>query len=390
MVAQWILGMGQMQQSTSGVFGGILNMLGLGGGGAGGAAGAGAGGGIFGSGALGGGIFSLLGGGGASAAGISAADWGAITSAEDLGYGYDSGSLIASAGGLSSTGAGGLTGLLSRGGLAGAGGLSSILGPLALAGGGAYLMGQNSGLLSDVTGGLMAGAGIGAMIGMAGGPIGMLVGAALGAVGGIFEDIFGSSAHSKGQNLRHQAQQQIDTIVQEYDTYQLTYASAISELESLNTQLNKSLHSLGDKENYPGIPAAEQQIYNTEVERQKRAAEQFGPAQFAEGGAVGPAFAPVPAAWSAAASAGMIPSYAMGGPVPAILHSGEYVLNAGTAARLGRGRLDAMNSGRGGSDVHITNNIHTMDTQSFTAWLDGDAGRAFLRWFGRQRREGYA
>jgi len=373
MVATWILGISQMQQATQGgLFGSVF-----GGGGA-------AGGGLLGALGLG----SLFGGAG-SGAGASGAS-GNFDFLEG-----NTAALSSSAGGLSSTGgvaAPGAGSLL--GGLAGGTGLASLLGPAGLILGGALTLGSSSSSLSSALSGGMLGAGIGGVIGLGLGAalapftlgLSLLAG---GALGGILGGLFGSDAHSQGQKLRTQARSQIDAIVQSYDAHQTDYNSAMSELESLQQQTQKQLSQLGDNTNMPAFQTAEQQLQQTETQRQQRAGVAFGPAEFETGGLVGPLGIPWHAAvpYFAAADSGRIPSFASGGAVPIIAHAGEYVMSRPAVERIGTNKLAAMNAGASG-DTHVHFNVSTMDARSFHDFLERGGGKVVLRHLRREVSEG--
>jgi len=368
MVAEWVLGMGQMQQSTGGLFSSVLKLFGLGGGGGGG----------FGIAGIGG-TAPFSDGGAAFAQGPTLDQLtGGGGLASSLG-GEDAASLAGTAGGVAAAGTTSLVGKIG-GALAGVGvGAEAGLGIGNLIAGPAGLSPLGTGLA------LSGGVG-GALIGFAlGGPIGALLGGlAGGLLGGLFGGIFGSDAHAQGEKLRKQAQSQIDQIEQSYDTHQTDYASAISQLESLNTQLNKQLKALGDQPNYHGIADAEQHIYQEETQRQQRAAVQFGPAEFETGGYVGAHLArAIPVGWSPLAFAG-------GGAVPAIVHAGEFVMSRPAVERIGAGNLARMNAGGDGGAPHVHFHLNMLDTSSFKDFISDHTAQAVLmRTIRRAVREGH-
>jgi len=211
--------------------------------------------------------------------------------------------------------------------------------------------------------------------------------AASGEVGGLF-GLYDESSHDKGMKLRHKAQQQIDQVERAYDAHQLDYTSAISQLEQMNTQLNKQLHSHGDQLNYHGFGDAEQHIYQEEMERQRRAALVFGPAQFAGGGIVDSPAAHAGSSWLAAWTAMRAPAFASGGAVPILAHMGEGIVNERGMQRLGRPGLDAINRSESAS-ISIPVTVNAMDAKSFGQWFAGERGREMLRLIRRAAREGY-
>jgi hypothetical protein len=404
MVATWILGMTQMRNASAGAMGGggggilstLFGFLGLGGlfgrGGAGGA-GSSVGGGLLGglgslgagagsssSSFFGGGAGDVWGGafGAGSPGGPSAGDFG--------GPGGNMGDVIASAGGLSSGGA--FAGL---GGAVGAPGKQSgLLGLLGGAGGLAGLAGMGALSLLSMAGkaGPIGGAAIGGVAGLLGtgaliamfpallgiaGVFTLGIGAAIGAIlGGLF-GLFGGRAKQKQiDKLTADLNTQIQTIVDSYNSFGTDLPSAMSSLEALRTQYHAQIHQLGGDTNARvenPINAAEAKLQNIDVERQRRAAIQFGPAQFASGGFVGMPFA-------------------SGGAVPAMLHAGEFVLQPSAVSRIGRGNLESMNAGGGGGmEVHL-HFPSVYDADGFEAALNKNSG-AFVRLVRRAQIEGW-
>jgi len=110
----------------------------------------------------------------------------------------------------------------------------------------------------------------------------------------------------------------------------------------------------------------------------------YGPAQFSRGGFVHPSMAGM-------IPAGFVPAmaFAMGGAVPAIVHAGEYVLNAGAVTKIGVGNLDRWNSGGGPFHVHLT--VNALDGKSVEELFrpGTDAYRGLMRNMARALNEGY-
>lgn len=217
------------------------------------------------------------------------------------------------------------------------GGLAGTL----LAAAGPALLGFGIGTHFGRLGGALAGGGVGfgagALIGLAGGPIGAIVGGIIGALAGLFGGIFGSSKRRKQANsYAEQAHKQIQQIVQQYMSFQLTSDAAISQLEQFRTQAESDLKKLkGEGKKVfntrigPDIDAAEKQIRSNDVERQRRASLMFGPPQFHEGGYV---------------NAQMSAYTTRPGELLALIRHGEFVMNPRATAQ-NLPALMAMNAG---------------------------------------------
>lgn len=381
MIASWALGLRQMRGATAGSFGsgGLLGAL-FGIGGIGGFAGSGAqqigpGGTAGFAGGLGNlfggrGLLGALFGGGSSAANVlgplnsgslptalSSSQLGNLLTPFSGGGGIGTGTVLPAG---ASTAFGGATGLLGRlGPLAAFGGLG-LLGMVGRAGPiGGTALGAAGGALTGL-GLTLAFPGIFGSLGAAGiagiaGAFTFGIGALIGGLIGLFGGIFGNSKRQRAvEQLGQQVKDQITQIENSYNTHQEDAGSAISQLEQLRSQAHQQMHKLGGdtrtRVEQP-VDAAEKYINDTEAERLRRAAIQFGPAQFRYGGFVDPGLARgYPSAFGASAL-----HYAAGGAVPAILHAGEFVLKPETVQRVGVGTLNAVNSGGGwsGGDMHF-------------------------------------
>jgi hypothetical protein len=195
--------------------------------------------------------------------------------------------------------------------------------------------------------GSLAGAGSGALTGLlVGGPIGALVGGIVGLLGGIFGGIFGGSKRKKQANslADNTIIPDITQIITGFDGFQVDQSSAIQQLEQLRTDSQKQLSALQSqgKDVFsqkvgPAIDSAEKHIRDTQSERDRRSAIEFGPPQFETGGLFR----------TMRGNAGL-----------AVLHDGEIVMNA-PASRKNERALNAMNRGEtvggsgGGVHVHI-------------------------------------
>src|SRR5260221_206369 len=220
--------------------------------------------------------------------------------------------------------------------------------------------------------GALTGAAGGALIGSIIPGIGTLLGAGIGALIGLIGGLFGQH---KGDKARIQVMEpliaQIKVIRDSYDVFQTDYNTGVSELEALRAQSIASLKQIGGRQvtgNTSGtnklVDDAESYLKTTEAERARRAQLQFGPAQFHSGGFVDPSLAGVPSWW------GGIRMH-IGGEVPAILETGEHVINRSTVNRVGRGTLDRMNAGGSGGETHNhCYNITAVDAKSFADLLD--------------------
>jgi gas vesicle protein len=202
--------------------------------------------------------------------------------------------------------------------------------------------------------------------------IGTAIGAAVGGIAALFGWIFGSGKKKKArQDISDQLRQQLQMVDDEYSLHTLDYNTGRSQLEQIRQQYAQAEAQVGGKESDWVDPWVDQEIQkmNTmEAERQRRAALQFGAAQFRVGGFVSPSLA----------ATGAIPSlpsalhFGGGGAVPAILHAGEFVFRPEAVQRYGKGRLQAMNDGTGGGDTHYhfaKGSINALDAQSFVEYM---------------------
>src|SRR5690242_368516 len=406
MIASWALGLRQMQTQTAGTFsgGGLLGTLlgigGIGGFGGSGAQQVGPGGtagilsGLFGGGSGGGILGALFGGGSSASASTGLANLPTALSSSQLGNlgltalplsagGGIGGGTVLPAGATAALG-GKFAGLLAAGpGLAllGAGGLFGLAGKAGPIGGAA--LGTLGGLLG--TGGLIAA--FPALLGVLGAAT-LGIGALIGGIIGLFGGLFGNSKRQRAvEQLGQQVKDQITQVENAYNTHQEDAGSAISQLEQLRQTAHAQMHKLGGdtrtRVEQP-VDAAESYINQTEAERLRRAAIQFGPAQFRHGGFVGAGLA---GAYPAAFGAGAL-HYATGGAVPAILHSGEFVLKPEAVQRVGVGTLNAVNSGSAwGGEMHFHAPLVQAERVD-EAWLRNGGAVKIAQAINRAVREG--
>lgn len=402
MVATWLMGIQGMQQSVTrsgGLFGSLGDFLGLGGGGA--PAGGALSGTAF-SGALGGGAFSFS----PSSAGFTGPEADMLGLPMSSGVGGALGGVLPAGASIAMGGAGGTVGgsgafggllngigsLLPIGALAGGsallgkGGILGMLGSGALGYGAGAIGGPMlqsfaaSGFLSG-----MFGAGTATMLDTIGSFLGP-IGAGIGLISGLIGLFTGKGKLKEEQTaLLQQMELQLNNLQNAFNVHQLDYNSAISQAEQIRqsyTQQQESLQQGGSVGRVdPWVNATEQYINNLEQQRQNEvtSAASYGPAQFSEGGFVHPSLARMVPGFAPAMH------FATGGAVPAIVHAGEYVLNAGAVTRMGVNRLDEINSG--GGAFHIANlNISAIEPRSFEDYLNGEGGRAL----GRALRRGLA
>jgi hypothetical protein len=213
-------------------------------------------------------------------------------------------------------------------------------------------------------------------------PIALGVGALIG--------YFGSR---KKQNQRHVLEMQelsgIQKVLTAYNLGGADYNSAFSALEQMRQEYAQQFVKMGGKSHIgqqvnSHIDIAESQLAQQEAarqakamaaaaEQQRRAGMVFGPAQFRMGGFVGPLGVPL--------------RFAMGGEVPAILHSGEFVMRPEAVRQQGVAKLEAMNDGRsGGGDMNI--HITAWDGPSVDRWLNNGGVAKIQRAFAVARAEG--
>ena len=374
MLATWIMGMKGMtaatQQTMSTSGGGVLAVI---------------------SNLLGGrGVGSAAAGAASTSAAAAGGDNGApsasLADLINLGVTSDSSAAAyggAAAGGGSTTGTAATTGA-SLSNLMKSGMLNQLL----MTGGAGLLVngaerGGILGVFEAATGGAMAGFGVGAMIGSAFGPLGMGIGALIGGIVGIISSLFGEH---KGDKARKEVieplEAQIKTLESSYDVFQTDYNTSVATLEQLRSDAIAALRKIGGgqvkgntQKTNADIDTAEQYLKTTEAERQRRTQMDFGPPQFRTGGFVDGSLAGRVPSWF-----GPNPvAFAGGGAVPAILHGGEFVVNAAATERIGAGNLARMNAGGSGDGAHIDKVvIQTIDSKSFKRFLD-DGGLKALR-----------
>ncbi len=277
------------------------------------------------------------------------------------------------------------------GGAAGAlggfgGALGSLLTSRAFTGlaltGGAGLLLSSIGMGGGAKGALTGAAG-GALIGTVIPGIGTLLGAGIGALVGLIAGLFGQHKGDKARiGIMEPLIAQIKIVRDSYDVFQTDYNTGISELEKLRSDALAGLRQIGGRQVSGNtrstnklVDDAESYLKTTQAERARRGQIAFGAPQFHEGGFVHPSLASaMPSYFRSNALA-----FATGGEVPAILHSGEFVMNQSAVRRVGRDSLDRMNAGGGGGDVHHHWNVTAMDAKSFESWLKDGAGVSVLK-----------
>lgn len=401
MVATWILGMKQMRAASATgfggggggilgtLFGGIGQLFGIGGGG-GGLLGA-----IFGGASAPGGTPPIV--ESQSTAGLlsnlptalSGNQAGALTSLGlSAGLGANAPG-VTLPGGASRSGIGGLVGGIG-GGLTGLAALGSI---------GLFKLAGKAGPIGGAALGAVGGAlGTGVLISMFPALLGVLgaatlgIGAAIGAIVGLLFGIGGSTRKARLQ-IEAQVKDQAQKIEDAYDQFQVDAPSAKQELEDLRNQGVDALRKAGVKDISRSrvghvdhwVDKAEQEIAATQAERDRRSAIAFGPPQFHTGGYVHPSLASaIPLGFRSSAM-----RFHSGGEVPAVLLTGEGVVNRDGMRNIGTSGLNQINSGgRLGGNVNIT--IQAVDAKSFEEMIrQPEHRKAFLRNFVAMQREGW-
>jgi hypothetical protein len=399
MVATWLMGiqgMGNAVTRGGGIFGDLLGFASGGGPLFGGRS-------FFGSGATAaGGALSGISGGGFDSSIFGSPGGGGFTGPEasmlglPLSAGTGGGALAgilpagATAFGSGISGAGGAaSGIAGGGGLLS--GIESLLPLGALAGGTALLAkGGIAGMLGAGLTGFGAGSIAGSLIGSLGGITPILgaiapflgpIGAGIGLIAGLISLFTGGGKLKEQQSqVANQEELALSNLENAFGLHQIDYNSAIAQAEQIRqsfTQQQEQLQQGGSVGRVdPQVNRAEANIRGLEQVRQNAlaAAQTFGPAQFDRGGYVDPSLAGVAPGFRAAMH------FAMGGAVPAIVHAGEYVLNAGAVSNIGRGTLDRWNSGEsGGTHIHL--NISALDGKSVEELFmpGGEAFRGLTR-----------
>jgi len=302
-----------------------------------------------------------------------------------VGAGGGSGGLLSMLGSLLPIGA-----LAGGSALSGMGGIPGVFGGAAMGYGAGAIAGPLMQSLSES--GYLSGAlglGTASLLGTIGSFLGP-IGAGIGLIGGLI-GLFTGNGQLKTQqaNLQNQELIALTNLENAFSLHQIDYNSAISQCEQIRQSYTSQQEALQKGGSVGRVDAvvndAEQNINNIEQQRQNvlGAAPGYGPAQFEKGGFVHPSMARL-------APPGFAPAmhFATGGAVPAIVHAGEYVLNAGAVRRAGVPALDNLNGGggAGGGDIHIYAN----DAKSFEEMLNShDHRRALVRTLQRFRREGY-
>jgi len=188
--------------------------------------------------------------------------------------------------------------------------------------------------------------------------------------------------------------QTIADALQQYNLHQSDAASVDSTLETDRTNAKQSLSQIGSgqlKKFGPqvdsAIDAAEQQIATTETERARRAAIDFGPAEFHTGGYVGWNLGGDGNYW---ANRGVgARRFHSGGEVPAILQSEEFVMQNSATRSIGVAALNHMNqTGQvpGSGEVHI--HLHANGEIS-EKWLRNGGGQMIGHYVKQAMREGH-
>lgn len=269
-------------------------------------------------------------------------------------------------------------------------GLGGPLGAGILTAAGGGLLGFGVGEQFGPIAGAAAGVGTSLLLGaglLGLGPVGLIIGAIVGLLGGIFGGLFGGSKRKKAANnyFTQQIQPAIKQIVDGFESFQIDFATANSQLEQLRTQAHEQLGKLKSQGNnvyknkvVPAIDAAEKQINSDETERNRRAGLVFGPPQFHDGGLVN----------AAVASYGAKP-----GELLAMLKHGEFVVNP-TAAAKNADLLEHMNRGgsvgprrSNGAPISIT--IQALDGPSVDSWLRGGGAARIATALSRYDLEGH-
>jgi gas vesicle protein len=398
MVATWILGMNQMRASSQqsmgpggGILGAIFGALGLGGifGGGSGGVGGGAQGGIS---SIPGVITNFGGGmgGGGSQGGFTFTDSGGTGESSSrspmgisAGGGFTAGGVLPAGAGVGGVGGGALGQLLGK-----LGPLGQIIGKLA-----SPLGVMGIGLLASSIGrggvlGALGGAAGGALIGAMFGPVGALIG----GIVGLFAGLFTHSTKKARLAIEADIKSKAATIEDSYNLFQSDWASSRDALEQLRQAGVDALKQAGVKDINRSrvghvdqwIDKAEKEIDATQAERNRRLALTFGPPEFRVGGYVAAGMGGAVPSWFA----GTAMHFASGGAVPAILHEGEYVMRPEAVRTIGRGNLDRMNAGGGGTIV-INISVNTLDKSDFQRYLrDGGLKKIKREWL-RADSEGW-
>ena len=245
-------------------------------------------------------------------------------------------------------------------------GLGGPLGAVALSAAGGGLLGFGLGeQFGPVVGGI-AGAGTSLFLGaglLGLGPIGLIIAGIIGLLGGIFGGLFGGGKRKKAANnyFTQQVEPAIQQIVNGFESFQLDFTSANSQLEQLRSQAHDQLKKLkGEGKDVfknkvaPAIDAAEKQISTDETERNRRAGLVFGPPQFHDGGFVGTAAQ----AWTTKPN-----------ELLAVLKKGEFVMNPLATAK-NRSMLEHMNAG-GSPGISVSGGINLYPAQLDQAYIRG-------------------
>jgi hypothetical protein len=231
----------------------------------------------------------------------------------------------------------GFSGALS--GLPGFSGASGLLGGLV----GATIVGGIALGVSGIrSGNILAGTAGGALAGLAiGGPIGAVIGGIIGLIG----SLFGSAARRrKREALEQEVIAQAKKIEDAYKVFQLDYNSANAQLEQLRADEIAKLAQIGSRDKSTQDRRVNRHIDETEKEIQAFEAERARRMQLISS-------LPLPEF----ATGGFVNARRPGGPVMALLHDDEAVLNPRARAALGDRAIDALNRGQSPGSVAPAN-----------------------------------
>ena len=236
--------------------------------------------------------------------------------------------------------------------IGGVGGPTLALGGLTLAG-----LGLGHGSLLGALGGLAGGALTGFAVG---GPIGAIVGGIIGGIAGLFG---GNKKKESDARIEEQGFATIKQLLEEYSRQRIDYASTFEGYQQVHQQMQGAFQRPQSKrhEQY-WFDQYIKQLQGIEDERNRRRdfLSGFAVPEFESGGFVD-ATAYSRARLGNARLGNARLGFAAGGEVPAILHSGEYVMSRPAVERWGADLLARMNSseprgqasGGDGYEMHI-------------------------------------
>lgn len=363
MVAGWLSAHRQMAQSSG--MGGVVM-----------------GGGATGMGLIGQGISTLMPGGifnpGTSSSVAAAAAGASTAPGGSAGYSLDQ-LLYGTAGGAGGGGVSGNPLLAPGGGLSTFGLVTSVgaLGGLALAQYGIKTGSPLAGGIGGFFGGGFAGLGIGASLiasghflaGALAGPVGAGIGLALGL---IFSFRKRGQLKKASASIHEEYLSVAKKALEDFKAHRETYDSAIGMLTSVYQQAVGQLQGMGG----PGRDTITQITanYNSVMAQMDEVNKARGLRSAIRAGLSAPEFQ--------TGSMGIIPG---SGPMAAIIHGGEAVLNQEAAAKLGSERIRAMNQGSSaGSRVDV--HIHTQDAQGMERVLKNNEA-TFIKFLRRAAKD---